>query len=90
MSTDSGPDDLGRRISRSKTVELQILTLLDISYRRLNGDHTGGAVAACSKKKKKKSCVTLCVIVFLCFIFSLLQFFEALRGPPLAATTVLN
>lgn len=42
------------------------------------------------QKKKKKSCVTLCVIVFLCFIFSLLQFFEALRGPPLAATSVLN
>lgn len=90
MSTDSGPDDLGRRISRSKTVELQILTLLDISYRRLNGDHTGGAVAACSKKKKRKNHASHCVSLSFCVFFSLLQFFEALRGPPLAATTVLN
>lgn len=35
----SGPGDLGRRISRGHTVELQVLALLDISYGGLDADH---------------------------------------------------
>lgn len=37
-SAGSRPGDLGRRISGSKTVELQTLALLDISYRWLDAD----------------------------------------------------
>lgn len=38
-STGSCPGDLGRRISGGKTVELQTLALLDVSYRWLDADH---------------------------------------------------
>lgn len=38
-SISSRPRDLRGRISRGVTVELQTLALLDVSYRRLDGDH---------------------------------------------------
>lgn len=39
VSTGSRPGNLGRRISRGKAAEFQTLALLDVGYRRLDGDH---------------------------------------------------
>ena len=55
VSAHSRPGDLWRRISRSQTVELQTLTLLDVGYRRLDADQ-GRAVV---RWANTNTCVTL-------------------------------
>lgn len=44
-SAGSRPCDLGRRVSRGQTVEVQVLALLDISYGWLDGDRGRGMVS---------------------------------------------
>lgn len=51
LAAGPGPSDPGRGVSRGVAVELQTLALLDVSDRRMDGDHRG-AVLRCTSTSR--------------------------------------
>lgn len=51
LATGPGPSDSGRGISRGVAVELQTLALLDVGYRRMDGDRRGAVVRCTSTSR---------------------------------------
>lgn len=65
LATGSGPSDSGRGISRGVAVELQTLALLDVGYRRVDGDRRGAVVRCTSTRLSTFSWFEAAAAIFL-------------------------